>query len=217
MRRIGGTWMFTKVYDISMTIRPNIQVWENKDSKRPEFKNMSNFETGEVYETRLSLDLHTGTHVDAPLHMIDGGAAIEATPLEGLVGPARVLDLTHVEDGIGRGDLEGLGITRGERLLFKTRSSFSDSDDFDFGFVYLKEDGALYLAEIGIAGVGTDALGIERSQAEFPTHRSLLSRGIWIAEGLRLRDVPAGSYYLVLAPLKLEGVEAAPARAFLLG
>lgn len=209
--------MFTRFYDISMTIRPDIPVWDNMESKRPNFRTMSDFSSGGPYETRLALDLHTGTHVDAPLHMIEGGATIEHTPISALCGPARVLDLTKVEDGITRADLEGFGITAGERLLFKTRNSYWDSKDFDPGFVYLKEDGARYLADIGIAGVGTDALGIERSQAEFPTHRTLLGRGIWIAEGLRLAEVPAGSYYLVLAPLKLEGVEAAPARALLLG
>jgi arylformamidase len=209
--------MFTRCYDITMTIRPGIPVWDNMESKRPTFRTTADFSQGGPYETRLALDLHTGTHVDAPLHMIEGGDSIEATPIESLCGPARVLDLTGVQDGIGRSDLEGLGIQQGERILFKTRNSFREFPKFDAGFVYLKEDGARYLTDIGIAGVGTDALGIERSQPEFPTHRTLLGRGIWIAEGLRLAEVPAGSYYLMLAPLKLEGVEAAPARALLFG
>lgn len=207
--------MFTKVYDISMAIKPDMQVYKNKEEKRPEFRNMSNFITGKAYESRIALDAHTGTHLDAPLHMIDGGDTIESIRLEDLMGPARVLDLTAVEDGIGREDLEPCHIQPGEWLLFKTRNSLSE--EFDFEFVYLKGDGARYLQEIGVKGVGTDGLGIERAQPDYATHRSLMKSGILIVEGLRLKDVPAGSYTFVLAPLKLEGIEAAPARAFLFG
>ncbi|UUZ87305.1 hypothetical protein LJK88_06640 [Paenibacillus sp. P26] len=99
--------------------------------------------------------------------------------------------------------------------MFKTRNSFTEG--WDDGFVFLRADGAAYLAELGIKGVGTDALGIERSQEGYPTHRTLMRSGVLILEGLRLSEVPAGSYFFVLAPLKLEGIEAAPARAFCSG
>ncbi|CAG7649016.1 cyclase family protein [Paenibacillus allorhizosphaerae] len=206
-----------KLYDISMTINSSIQVWKDKDAKRPAFANTSNFQTGTTYESRISLDAHTGTHLDAPLHMLENGATIESIPLSDLIGTARVLDLTHVTHEITRSDLEPFAIQKGEWILFKTRNSDNESPNFDVDFVFLRADGAQYLAEIGIKGVGTDALGIERSQAEYPTHRSLMRNNVLILEGLRLKDVPAGSYFFVLAPLKLEGIEAAPARAFLLG
>jgi len=206
--------MFT-LYDISMTIREDMQVWKNKDEKRPSFQNTTNHQIGKTYETRISLDAHTGTHLDAPLHMIDGGDTIDKIPLDHLIGPARVLDLTHVEESIGRKDLEPFAIQKNEWILLKTRSSLSE--EFDMNFVYLNGEGAKYLAELQIRGVGTDSLGIERAQPEYTTHRTLMSNNILILEGLRLKDVPAGSYYFVLAPLKLEGIEAAPARAFLLG
>lgn len=205
----------SKLYDISMAINKEMQVYKNKEEKKPELTNMSNFQTGKAYETRIGLDAHTGTHLDAPLHMIENGATIETIPLELLVGPARVLDLTHVEDGISREDLERFAIQQGEWLLLKTKNSFSE--EFDFDFIYLKADGAQYLKEIGIKGVGTDGLGIERAQPDYGTHRTLMINGILIVEGLRLKHVPAGNYFLVVAPLKLEGIEAAPARAFLMG
>jgi arylformamidase len=204
-----------KLYDISMTITEEIAVWRNMEDKKPKFQNTSNHETGQTYETRISMDLHTGTHLDAPLHMLKGGATIETIPLEHLIGPARVLDLTHVEGSIGQADLEPFAVQKDEWLLLKTKSSFTDQ--FDNQFVFLNEEGAAYLKDLHIRGVGTDALGIERAQPQFPTHRTLLGNGVMILEGLRLKDVPAGSYWFVLAPLKLAGVEAAPARAFLLG
>ncbi|TVY05556.1 cyclase family protein [Paenibacillus cremeus] len=206
-----------KLYDISMTLDAGIQVWKDKDAKRPTFENTSNHETGSTYETRISLDAHTGTHLDAPLHMLKDGATIETIPLQDLVGTARVLDLTHVTHEITREDLEPFAIQKGEWILFKTRNSLNEGPNFDVEFVFLRADGAAYLAELGIKGVGTDALGIERSQSEYPTHRTLMRNNVLILEGLRLKDVPSGSYFFVLAPLKLAGIEAAPARAFLLG
>lgn len=204
-----------KLYDISMSIHDQMQVYKNKAEKKPEIRVMQDFTAGRVYESRISLDSHTGTHLDAPLHMVENGDTIDTIPLEQLVGTARVIDLTHVEESIGREDLEPHALQAGEWVLLKTRNSFSD--EFDYGFVYLREDGAHFLADLKIKGVGTDGLGIERSQDGHPTHKSLFSRQILIVEGLRLKDVPPGTYFLVVAPLKLKGTEAAPARAFLLG
>lgn len=204
-----------KIYDISMTIHEGMQVYKNKDEKKPKIINRQNFSNAKAYETDLKMDAHTGTHLDAPLHMLDGGDTIETIPLESLVGTARVLDFTGVEESIGKADLEPYGIQPGEWLLFKTRNSFSE--EFDYKFVFLNEEGAQYLKERGIKGVATDGLGIERDQPTYGTHKTLMNAGILIVEGLRLKDVNAGTYFMVIAPLKLTGIEAAPARAFLLG
>lgn len=206
--------MMFKIHDISMTIHEGIQVYKNKEEKKPKIVNRQNFSNAKTYETDLTMDVHTGTHLDAPLHMLENGATIDTIPLESTVGLARVLDFTGVEDSIGRADLEPHNIKPGEWLLFKTRNSFSEQ--FDFKFVFLNEEGAHYLKEIGIKGVGTDGLGIERDQPNYGTHKTLMNAGILIAEGLRFKDIEAGSYLMVLAPLKLTGIEAAPARAFLL-
>jgi len=204
-----------RIIDISMTIHEGMQVYKNKEEKKPKIYNTSNHETGRVHESRIDIDVHCGTHVDAPLHMLAGGETIETIGLEQLVGPARVLDLTHVEDAITKDDLVPHGIQRGERILFKTKNSLTD--EFLWDFVYLREDGAQYLIERGVILAGTDGLGIERAQPEYTTHRPLLKNGIVIVEGLRLAHVEPGSYWLVIAPLKLTGIDAAPARAFLIG
>jgi arylformamidase len=203
-----------KIYDISMLIEEGMQVWKNYDHKKPSITNVQNHSEGKPHESLLAMNVHTGTHVDAPLHMLPDGATIETIPLERLVGPARVLDLTHLKGHIAKEDLEPFAIQRGERILFKTSSSLTE--EFDMDFVFLREDGARYLAEIGIGLVGTDALGIERAQAEYPTHRSLMRKDVIIVEGLRLKDVEPGNYMLVIAPLKMTGIDASPARAFLM-
>jgi len=203
-----------RIIDISMTIHEGMQVYKNKEEKKPKIYNTVNHQTGKMHESRIDIDVHCGTHVDAPLHMLAGGETIETIGLEQLVGPARVLDLTHVDDAITKDDLVPHGIQRGERILFKTKNSLTD--EFVWEFVYLREDGAQYLIERGVTLVGTDGLGIERAQPEYTTHRPLLRNGIVIVEGLRLGHVEPGSYWLVIAPLKLTGIDAAPARALLM-
>jgi arylformamidase len=215
-KRLRRYHSMLKIYDISMTIRESMQVFNNKEEKKPKITNITNHENGQaVYESRIDMDVHSGTHVDAPLHMLKNGETIETIGLEQLIGHARVVDLTHCEEYITRADLELLGLQKNEWVLFKTRNSLSE--EFDFNFVFLREDGARYLVELGIRGLGTDGLGIERAQAEYPTHRSLFRNSIIIVEGLRLKNVPAGTYFMAVAPLKLTGIEAAPARAFLIG
>jgi arylformamidase len=204
-----------RLYDISMTICEEMQVYKNKEEKKPKIWARQDFTNAKTHESQLSMDVHAGTHLDAALHMIPGGKTIEAIPLERLVGPARVLDLTDVAEAVTKADLERWAVQPGEWILLKTRNSLSEQ--FDPNFVYLAADGALYAKELQLRGIGTDGLGIERAQPDYMTHKTLLENDICIVEGLRLKDVPAGTYFMVIAPLKLTGIDAAPARAFLIG
>jgi arylformamidase len=199
-----------KMYDVSAAIYEGMTVYKNKPEKQPKMNATTN---GYVTETRMELDVHTGTHVDAPRHMVSGGETFESIPLEKLVGRCKVIDLTHLTDAITRADLEKVPIEQGDFLLFKTKNSYEQA--FSFDFVYLAQDGAEYLAQSGVRGVGTDALGIERSQEGHPTHKTLFSAGIIVIEGLRLQEVEQGDYFMVAAPLKLLGTDAAPARVLL--
>lgn len=203
-----------KVYDISLPIYEGMPVYKNKEEKQPKFEVVQDFNTGSVHESRVHLDVHTGTHVDAHLHMIEGGTTIEGISLEKLVRFCKVFDLTHVVDGISKSDLEGKDIAADDFVLFKTTNSFDK--EYNFEFIYMKEDAAAYLTELGVAGVGIDALGVERSQPGHPTHKILMKKDIIIVEGLQLSEVEEGDYLMVAAPLKLLHLDAAPARVLLL-
>ncbi|MDM5154939.1 cyclase family protein [Bacillus sp. DX1.1] len=200
-----------EIYDITAPVFEGMTVYKNKPEKQPKFSRTTN---AHVTESRIALDAHTGTHIDAPLHMINEGETFESIPLEKLVGPAKIFDLTTVEDGISKTDLEKLDIQENDFILFQTRNSFED--DFNYEFIFLKEDGAHYLAARKIRGVGIDALGVERNQPGHPTHKALFGANIIVIEGLRLKNVPAGHYFMVAAPLKLVGTDASPARVLLL-
>ena len=106
------------------------------------------------------------------------------------------------------------GIKKGEFILLKTRNSTEDILEKDF--VFLEKSGAKYLADMEIKGVGTDGLGIERSQPEHETHLTLMQKGIHILEGLRLGHVKEGEYILSAFPIYIPGAEASPVRAVLM-
>ncbi|OQP06043.1 cyclase [Geobacillus sp. 46C-IIa] len=198
------------MYDVTAPIYEGMPVYKNKPEKQPKRTTVT---SGYVTESRIDMDVHTGTHIDAPLHMVEGGATFETIPLDRLVGPCKLFDLTHVNDRITKDDIAHLDIQEGDFVLFKTKNSFDDA--FNFEFIFVAEDAARYLADKPIRGVGIDALGIERAQEGHPTHKTLFSAGVIVIEGLRLKDVPEGKYFMVAAPLKLVGTDAAPARVLL--
>ncbi len=200
--------------DISMPITEAMQVYKNKPEKKPRLTAAATHEKNGVYESEIHMNLHTGTHMDAPLHMIADGKTMKDLPIEKMISPCRVVDVTEVLGGITKEDLKDKGIQKGEFVLLKTKNSFSDS--FDFEFIYLERTGAAYLAELGINGVGIDGLGIERAQNDYATHRTLLGADIPIIEGLRLKNAPEGEYILVALPVSIPDAEAAPLRAVLL-
>ena len=200
-----------KIHDISAPIYEGMPVWDNMPEKQPKIKRVTD---AHVTESRLYLDAHTGTHIDAPLHMIKEGETFESIPLEKMVGSVKVLDLTSVKDGITKIDLEKFDIREDDFVLFKTQNSFET--EYNPQFIFLKEEGAAYLAKLKIKGLGIDALGVERSQPNHPTHKTLFGANIIVIEGLRLKDVEEGTYFMVAAPLKLIGTDAAPARVLLI-
>jgi arylformamidase len=204
----------SKIYDVSAPVFPGMAVYKNKPEKQPNFETTSNGKQSGVHETRVHMDVHTGTHVDAPLHMLEDGATIDSIPLQRLIGACRVIELLHVNGGIGRADLEPHHIQAGEFLFLKTKNSFDEA--FNPEFTFVAEDGADYLAALGVAGVAIDGLGIERSQPGHPTHKALFARDVVIIEGVRLADVPAGSYQFFALPVRLIGLDASPARIVLI-
>ncbi len=167
--------------------------------------------------SRLHMGAHTGTHVDAPRHFIDGAAAVDEIPLDALIGPARVVDLTGVSE-ITRDALSSAGVEGHERILFKTANSllWREGGGFRRDFVYITESAAGYLAEIGVRLAGIDYLSVEKFDAPTPVaHKTLLAAGIVILEGLDLSGVGQGDYELICLPLLIKGCDGAPCRAVL--
>jgi len=203
-----------KIYDVSMMIHEQMMVYKNIDEKRPKITMVKKWETDGINESVISMNVHTGTHIDAPYHMDQNGSTIDQVDPARLMRSCRVLEMTEITGSITALDLFGKEIKKGDFILFKTANSFKE--EFSDDFIYLDQSGAAYLTEKGVSGVGIDALGIERGQPGHQTHHLLMDKGIIIIEGLCLGDVPEGEYFMIALPLKIKAADGAPARVVLL-
>ena len=205
------------IYDVTVPITNTMPVWPGDPPVQLSAKSHeSRDKTHIVSLTAIAMGSHTGTHIDAPFHMIKDGKRLHEFPLEILVGRATVFKIPRVRS-IGRADLERLDWTGVERVLFKTENSRHWADGkFYEDFVYLDPDGAEFLVERGIRLVGIDYLSIDKFKSEsHPSHFVLLKKNIPILEGLNLSAVPAGEYTLVALPLNLQDADGAPTRVIL--
>ncbi len=205
------------IYDLTVPITPTMPVWPGDPPVQLQKKShLSRDKTHTVRLTAIEMGSHTGTHIDAPYHMIDGGKYLHEFPLETLTGPVTVFEI-RVGRSIDRAALESLEWDGVERVLFKTVNSshWRDGKFYD-DFVYLEPGGAEFLVQRGLKLVGIDYLSIDKFKSEsHPSHFVLLTKNIVILEGLNLSAVPAGEYTLFALPLNLQDADGAPARVIL--
>ncbi len=208
--------MSTEWIDISVPLANGMVCWPgDRPFERSETLALADGDPCNVSEIRASA--HTGTHMDAPLHFLEGASAIDSMPISVTVGRARVIEI-HDPRLIRIGELEPHRLLKGERVLFKTSNSRLcwKTPEFKKEFVHIPPDTALYLAERGVQTVGIDYLSVGHAETSGDeTHRILLGAGIWVIEGLNLEHVAAGEYELICLPLKIAGGDGAPARAVL--
>jgi len=198
--------------DVTIPIRNGMPVYDKNPGVRLE--RARSIADGDVVNiSRLDLGVHTGTHVDAPVHFLEDGEGIEAIAPEILIGEAHVVDATSLDADITGEALETLDLPDGaERLLFKTPNSrLWDLDTFTRDFIRFLESGAVALLERGVRLVGIDYLSIGDEAA----HHVFLGNGVVPLEGLDLRLVDPGRYRLYCLPLNLVGSDGAPARVLL--
>ncbi len=209
-----------RIIDISLALGPDTLIWP--DSPPLRIIPITRISGGDASNTsEIRLGSHAGTHIDPPSHVVEDGSSVERVPLEILVGPALVVDLTAVAAQIDPKHLEALMLPEGTiRLLFKTRNSSMWQTlprPFTTDYVSVSPSGAAWLVEHGIRLVGVDFLSVESFQAAGrPTHRSLLEAGVVVVEGLDLSHVEPGEYLLACLPLRLIGGDGGPARAVLI-
>lgn len=208
-----------RTYDISLTISSSLPVWPG--DPKVLLERVGKIEEGSnANVSRITMGVHTGTHIDAPFHFLQDGKTVEHMQINMLTGRAYVLYLPDV-DVITGSVLETAQIPpRMRRVLFKTRNSDLWShhvSDFQTDFVGLSADGAEYLVNRGVKLVGVDYLSVAPYKKSRPTHEILMKAGVVIVEGLDLSAVPQGRYTLFCLPLKLAGSDGAPARAILIG
>lgn len=187
------------VRDISMLIHAGMGVWPGDEPPRQGW-NERIAEGGAANVSHWTFGSHTGTHVDAPQHFLDGGAAIDEIPLERLIGAADVVNVGD-SDGPVQPHMVAVAIPQGcRRLLLRTANSRRLSEGFDRSFVSLDAAVGDVLQELGIETLGVDYLSVERfvdehvePDCDYPVHRALLGAGITVIEGLDLSAVLPGA------------------------
>ena len=117
---------YEKIIDISMPISATMPVYKGKPEKKPSLVVQSDFNTDHFYESKIIMNLHTGTHIDLPLHMLPQEKTVETLLLDKVICSCKVIDLTEVRDKITADDLEGKNINEDDFILFKTRNSYEN-------------------------------------------------------------------------------------------
>ena len=207
----------SRIYDVSLPVRsggliypgnPEIAIEPQQAISRGAGANVS----------RISFGSHTGTHVDAAKHFFDDGQTVDQVELSKLIGPAILI---AVDDGLASvtaDDLKHHDIGTHTRVLIRTRnSSYNTENEFRQDYTFLAPDGAEYLVNNGVELVGVDYLSVEQFHSgHHRTHLTLLGKSIVIVEGLNLKGIEPGEYEFICLPLRLEGLDGAPARAVLI-
>ncbi len=169
-----------------------------------------------VNVSSITMSPHVGTHADAPLHVRDGAAPSEELPLEAFVGPAVVVDVSHLAGDVDRRALRAAGLdATPARLLLRTGRSIVRGP-FPADWPALTAECAAALVADGLLLLGVDCPSVDRREAKhLVIHHALFDGGAFILENLDLSQAAAAWYDLMAAPVRFGGLDAAPVRAVL--
>jgi arylformamidase len=205
------------IYDITVPIRAGMPIYEGDPALNIEpWSELAKGDSANV--SFLHFGAHTGTHVDAPAHFIEGANKIDSLRLDVLIGAARVVRVPDDVTEISPEFLRSCDLNNVTRVLFHTRNSGFWNEGFRKDFTHVLPEAAELLVERGVKLVGNDYLSVEKFHSgHHRTHLTFLRHDVVIVEGLKLSGVPAGDYELICLPLKIAGGagDGAPARVVL--
>ena len=192
-----------KIIDISQEVL-SCNVYPGDSA--PEWKRVVSMDKGECCNlSEFSMCAHNGTHIDAPFHFINDGKTVDKIPADSFIGTAYVVrhqgDFTRedAEKTLGKARLAGAG----ERILIA-------------GDVTVTKDAAKVFAEAKIKLIGNEGQTVGPKDAPMEVHLILLGAEVVLLEGIVLKDVSEGKYFLSALPLNIAGFDGAPCRAYLI-
>lgn len=204
--------------DLTHTITPEIPMYPG--SQEPALSPSATLTRNGYRETMLSMVSHTGTHMDAPSHLLQDGQTLDSLPVSQFCGRALVIDVSRLPSGgiVDAGFLRARHAGRSaDFVLLYTgwEARWGSGGYLEDAFPVLDQAAARYLVSCGLKGIGTDAPSVDRLEGgAYPIHRILLSGGLVILESLRLKKVAARERFMLFAlPLKFERADGAPVRA----
>lgn len=229
-----------KIIDITTPISPFMRIFPG--DPKPSIEEVCTLEKEGFAVSMLSFGSHTGTHVDAPSHILNNGLPVDKLELENLMGMALLLDFTSFSGALTADILErafrnkevsesisilflktestsrkqnGAGERSSQIVEVSSQSVKAGKENSDPA--YLDESAATWIVGKGFKTVGIDSFSVDSSRSEnLPAHHTLLSSNVNIVECLELGSVEAGIYFFLCLPLKIEGCDGAPARALLI-
>lgn len=211
-----------RIIDLSYPITSDMLVYPG--TERPSFQWIGRVNSEGYNLTRMTMLVHTGTHVDAPMHFVDGVKAIDEMPLESFFGPCKLFRCLDQPNG-QEIDLQtiqrsGFDLDEGDIFILSTGiANYADTRDYNYLYPYPSKDLLEWLIGKGIKAYMTDATSIDPvSEKESSRHKLLFNAGIPIVENLcNLNELPGDRHFIVSAlPLKLRGREGSPCRAIAL-
>lgn len=211
-----------KIFDISIPITNGMTTWPGDPSVK--LSQISEIKQGDESNiSYIEMCVHSGTHIDAPRHFIDGGKTTEAILMDKLIGKVLVVDIHADVDVITAEVLSSHpkndAIRKSKKILFHTRNSSywsSSSDKFYTNFVGIDASGAQYLTELSMDLIGVDYLSVAPYTDTLEPHQIFLSNEVVLLEGINLTNIEEGFYHLTCLPLNIPWCDGAPARAILM-
>ena len=189
-----------KIYDITQEVF-TCAVYPG--DPKPQRQILASTGAGQLYNlTALSMCAHNGTHVDAPFHFLEDGKTVDQVPLEAFVGDCFVA--RHEGD-----------VTREDAKCILEKSSGAERI-LIAGNATVTEEAAEVFSAGKIKLLGNESQTVGPENAPMQVHKILLGRDVVLLEGIVLKDIPEGRYFLSAAPLKLGSADGAPCRAYLI-
>lgn len=202
-----------KYYDITANISENLVTFPG-DPCYQVSQEASLEEGSHFHLNRLSLGNHTGTHIDFPSHVIQGGKTSNDFPIDSLIGSGLIIEVPEQVNSVTKNFIEKLPIKKNDFVFFKTANSkISKHAPFNDKYVYIEPDAALELLRKEVKIVGIDYISVDKYESEdLPVHKCLLSNDVLIVEGLELNNVPVGRCKIYIMPTKFNNLDGLPAR-----
>lgn len=206
-----------QIIDVSHKLESSFPVWPG--AMRFSLDTQKTNSSDGLQDSNLHFNIHTGTHLDAPLHFLDGAEDVTQIDLTKLMGLAQIIDCSNL-NVVGKSDLEEkIDLSKTNRILIKTKNSqnFGPGKPFSKDFVAITSEAAEWIFKSGIIVIGIDGPSIQLfHDKDNKTHEVLLRNKIVIIESLNLAHVNPGYFDLIALPLKISNAEGSPIRAILL-
>lgn len=205
------------IIDLSHFLEADMPLYPG--TELPVFEERASIEMDGYREKKIALCSHTGTHMDAPAHIVAGAKTLDQLPVETFCGDAFLLNCTRA--GKAGVDLQELlphadAIREHAFIVLHTGwSRYWGNDHYFSGYPVLTPDAARWLAHMDLKGVGMDTISADPADAvDLPVHNILLGAGVVLVENLtNLEAVPAPSFLFAGFPLKIRDADGSPVRA----